>query len=130
MLNIIQKISDFYDKTLWIWVRSYGKIISRSKRGSGYIILCKVAWISSWEDNLRNKYVNAEKLSSGNIYVLLYSIKNDDEGKTENLMNDSGTEFLVENETVVSISRIEGNLGKRSSVSVTEASFPVLVMQS
>ena len=39
-------------------------------------------------------------LSSGDIYALLYWIESDDEGETENLMNDSGTEFVAEDETV------------------------------
>ena len=49
-------------------------------------------------DNARKKYVNVERSSSGDIFALLDSIKSDDEGAIENIMNDCDTEFVAENE--------------------------------
>ena len=57
-------------------------------------------------DNARKKYINMERLSSGDIFSLLDSIESDDEGDIENVMNDSGTEFVVEDESVISINII------------------------
>ena len=57
-------------------------------------------------DNARKKYINMERLSSGDIFSLLDSIESDDEGDIENIMNDSGTEFVVEDESVISINII------------------------
>ena len=47
-------------------------------------------------DNARKKYVNIERLSSGDVLALLYSIESDDEGDIENIMNDSDTKFRTE----------------------------------
>ena len=44
-------------------------------------------------DNARKKYINIERLSSGDIFPLLDSIESDNEGDIENIMNDSDTEF-------------------------------------
>ena len=52
-------------------------------------------------DNGRKKYVNVERLSSGDIFALLYSIESADEGDTENIKNDSDTEFVAEDESVI-----------------------------
>ena len=49
-------------------------------------------------NNAKKKYVNIERLSSGDIFALLGSIENDDEGDIENIMNDSDTEFVAEDE--------------------------------
>ena len=46
-------------------------------------------------DNARKKYVNIERLSSGDIFALLNSIESDDEGNIENIMNDSDIEFVA-----------------------------------
>ena len=51
-------------------------------------------------DNPRKKYVNIDKLSSGEIYALLDSIDSADEGEVDSLMNDSDTEFVLEDEVV------------------------------
>ena len=53
-------------------------------------------------DNARKKYVNIERLSSGDIFALLDSIESDDEGDIENIMNDSHTKFVAEDESVIS----------------------------
>ena len=52
-------------------------------------------------------------LSSGDISALLDSIESNDEGDIENIMNDSDTEFVAEDESVIStnISRKE-EIGK------------------
>ena len=57
-------------------------------------------------DNARKKYINMERLSSVDIFSLLDSIESDDEGDIENIMNDSDTEFVVEDESVISINII------------------------
>ena len=51
-------------------------------------------------DNARKKYANIERLSSGDIFALLDSTKSDNEGDIENIMNDSDTEFVAEDELV------------------------------
>ena len=53
-------------------------------------------------DNARKKYVNIERLSSGDIFALFDSIENNDEGDIENRMNDFDTEFVAEDESVIS----------------------------
>ena len=54
-------------------------------------------------DNARKKYVNIERLSSGDIFTLLDSIETDDEGDTGNKMNDFDAEFVAEDESVISV---------------------------
>ena len=83
-------------------------------------------------DNARKKYVNIERLSSGDIFALLDSIESDDEGDIENIMNDSDTEFVAEDESVIStnIIRTEEIGDQSSSVSVPEASIHILSTQS
>ena len=48
-------------------------------------------------DNAR-MYVNIKRLYSGDISALLGSVESNDEGDIENIMNDSDTEFVAENE--------------------------------
>ena len=83
-------------------------------------------------DNARKKYVNIERLSSGDIFALLDSIESDDEGDIENIMNDSDTEFVAEDESVIStnIIRKEEIGDQSSSVSVLEASIHILSTQN
>ena len=83
-------------------------------------------------DNARKKYVNIERLSSGDIFALLDSIESDDEGEIENIMYDSDTEFVAEDESVISINIIrKEEIGDQSSsVSVPEASIHILFIQN
>ena len=53
-------------------------------------------------DNARKKYVNIERLSSGDIFALLDSTESDDEGDIENIMNDSDAEIAAEDKSVIS----------------------------
>ena len=53
-------------------------------------------------DNARKRYFNIESLSSRDIFALLDSIKGDDQGDIENIMNDSDTEFVAEDESIIS----------------------------
>ena len=80
--------------------------------------------------NARKKYV--ERLSSGDIFALLNSIESDDEGDIENIMNDSDTEFVAEDESVIStnIIRKEEIDDQSSSASITEASVHILSTQN
>ena len=79
-------------------------------------------------DNARKKYVNIERLSSGDIFALLDLVESDDEGDTENIMNDSDTDFVAEDESINStnIIRKEKIGNQSSSVSVPEASIHIL----
>ena len=67
-------------------------------------------------DNARKKYVNIERLSSGDIFTLLDSIETDDEGDTGNKMNDFDAEFVAEDESVISTNIIrKEEFGDQSS---------------
>ena len=44
----------------------------------------------------RKKYINAEQLSSEEIFAVLDSIDSDDEDEVDDLINDSDTEFVSE----------------------------------
>ena len=83
-------------------------------------------------DNARKTYVSIERLSSGDIFALLDSIESDDEGDIENIMNDSDTKFVAEDESVISTNIIrKGEIGDQSnSVSVPEASIHILSTQN
>ena len=48
--------------------------------------------------NGRKKYVNIERLCSGYTFALLDSTESDEEGDIENIMNDSDTELVAEDE--------------------------------
>ena len=82
--------------------------------------------------NARKKYVNIEGSSSGDIFELLGSIESDDEGDLENIINDSDTEFVVEDESVISTNIIrKEEIGDRSSfVSVSQALIHISFTQS
>ena len=73
-----------------------------------------------------------ERLSSGDIFALIDSIKSDDEGDIENIMNDSDTDFVAEDDSVIStnIIRKEEVDDQSSSVSVPEASIHILFTQN
>ena len=83
-------------------------------------------------DNARKKYINVERLSIGDIFALIDSIKSDDEGDIENTMNDSDTDFVAEDDSVISnnIIRKEEVGDQSSSVSVPEASIHILFTQN
>ena len=53
-------------------------------------------------DNAIEKYGNIGKLFRGDIIELLDSIESEDEGDIENIMNHSDTEFVDEDESVIS----------------------------
>ena len=52
--------------------------------------------------NARKMYVNIERLSSGDIFALLDSTVSDDKGDIENIMKYYDTEFVAEDESVIS----------------------------
>ena len=83
-------------------------------------------------DNERKKYVNIERLSSGDIFALLDSIESDDVGDIGNIMNDFDTEFVAEDESVIStnIIRKEEIGDQSSSVLVPKASIHMLSIQN
>ena len=53
-------------------------------------------------DNARKKYVNIERLSSGDIFAFIESFESVDEGNIKNVMTYSDTEFVAEDESVIS----------------------------
>ena len=53
-------------------------------------------------DNLRKKYINIKRLSSGAIFALLDSIESNDKGVIENTKNDPDTEFVAEDASLIS----------------------------
>ena len=79
-------------------------------------------------DNARKKHVNIERLSSGDIFALPDSNESNYEGYIENIMNDSDTEFVAEDVSVISsnIIRKEVVSDQSSSVSVPEVSIHIL----
>ena len=80
-------------------------------------------------DNARKKYVNIERLFSGDIFALLDSVENENEGDIENLKNDSDAEFVAEDESVISTYIIrKEKIGDQESV--PEASTSILSTQS
>ena len=81
-------------------------------------------------DNARKKYVNIERLSSGEIFALLDSIDRDDEEDIEDIMNDSYTEFVAEDKSVISTIIIEEIGDQSSSASGPEASIHVFSTQN
>ena len=83
-------------------------------------------------DNARKKYVNNERLSSGDSFALFDSIESDDKGDIENIMNDSDTEFVAEDELVISTNTIrKEEIGDQSSsISSPKASIYILSTQS
>ena len=83
-------------------------------------------------DNARKKYVNIERLFSGDIFALLDSTESDDERDIENIENNSDTEFVAKDESVIStnIIRKEEICDKSSSVLVPEASIHILSTQN
>lgn len=63
----------------------------------------KVAYFISKMGNVRKKYTNIKKLPSEDIDAPLDSVESNDEEEIENLMNYSETEFVTEDNTVISI---------------------------
>ena len=79
-------------------------------------------------DNARKKYINNERLSSGDIFALLDSVESDDKGDIENIMNDSDTEFVVEDELEISTNMVtKEEIGDQSSsISFSKVSIYIL----
>ena len=82
--------------------------------------------------NARKNYTNIKRLFSCDILALLNSIQSDDKGDIENTTNISDTEFVGEDESVIStnIMRNEEISDQSSSVSVPEASIHILFTQN
>ena len=91
----------------------------------------RLVWAVSNMGNARKMYVNIERLSSGDIIALLDSIVSDDKGDIENIMKYYDTEFVAEDESVIStnIIRKEEIGDQSSSVSVPEVSIHILPTQ-
>ena len=83
-------------------------------------------------DNARKKYVNIQRSFGGEVFVLHDSIESDDERDIENIINDSDTKFVVEDESVISTNIItkEEISDQSSYVSVSEASIHILATQN
>ena len=73
-------------------------------------------------DNVRKKYVNIERLFSGDIYALLDLIESVDKEYIENIKKNPDTEFVaIESAISTNIMRKEEISDKSSSASVPEA---------
>ena len=94
-------------------------------------IFKRLVWAVSNLYTARKRYVNIDRLSIGEIFALLDSIESDDENDIENIMNDSDTEFVAEDESAIStnIIRKEKNGDQSSSVSFSAASYHILSTQ-
>lgn len=85
-------------------------VVGKFSKESCYI---KLLTLVSKMDNARMRYVSIKNFSSTNIYALLDSTGSSDQGKIEKLMNNSDTEFLAEDETIIyNDSLNEGNWSK------------------
>ena len=99
ILNIIGKIQNIFENDTECEHDNVGKFWGKNKWKLLHTETFKrLVWAVSNMDNARKKYVNIERLSSGDIFALLDSIESDDEGDIENIMNDSDTEFVAEDE--------------------------------
>ena len=74
-------------------------------------------------DNARKKYVNIERLSSGDIFASLDAVEGYDEGDIEKIMNDSDTEFVAEDESVISTNIRKEEIVDQSSSVKHESTF-------
>ena len=107
ILNIIAKIRNIFETDTEYEHDKMGKFWGKNKQKLLQTETFKrLVWPVINMDNARKKYINMERLSSGDIFSLLDSIESDDEGDIENIMNDSDTEFVVEDESVISINII------------------------
>ena len=133
ILNIIGKNRNIFendtecehDKVGKFWGKNKWKLLHR-------VTFKRLVWAVRNMDNARKKYVNIERLSSGDIFALLDSNESDDEGDIENIMNDSDIEFLAKDESVIStnIIRKEEISEQSSSASVPEASIYILLTKN
>ena len=133
ILNIIEKIRNTFDNDTEWEHDNVGKFWGKNKWKLLHTETLKrfVRAVSNM-DNARKMYVNMERLSGGDIFALIDSIKSDDEGDIENIMNDSDTDFVAEDDSVIStnIIRKEEVDDQSSSVSVPEASIHILFTQN
>ena len=83
-------------------------------------------------DDARKEYVNIERLFSGDIFGMLDSIESGGEGDIEDVMNDSDTEFVAEDELIISTNIIsKEEIGDQiSTLSVSEASIHIFSTQN
>ena len=83
-------------------------------------------------DDARKEYVNIERLFSGDIFGMLDSIESCGEGDIEDVMNDSDTEFVAEDELIISTNIIsKEKIGDQiSTLSVPEASIHIFSTQN
>ena len=69
---------------------------------------------------MKKNYVIIERFSSRDIFSFLDSIESDDMGDIENIINDSDTEFVAEDESVISSNIIKN---KRSVTKLATYQF-------
>ena len=100
--NIIEKIPNIYENDTEYEHDNVGKFWGKNKWKLLHTetFKCLVRAVSNI-DNARNKYVNIERLSRGEVFALLDSIQSNDEEDIELIMNDSDTEFVAEDESLL-----------------------------
>ena len=133
MLNIIEKVWNIFDNDTECEHDNVGKFWGKNKWTLLHTGTFKgLVWAVSNMDNTRKKYVNIERLSSGDMFALLDSIESDDKGIIEKIMNDSDTEFVAEDESVISTNIIgKEEIGDQSSsILVPGASIYISLTQN
>ena len=133
ILNIIGKIRNNFENNTECEHDNVGKFWGKNKWKLLHTETFKrLVWAVSIMDNARKRYFNIESLSSRDIFALLDSIEGDDQGDIENIMNDSDTEFVAKDESIISTNIIwKEEIGEQSSsVSVAEASVHILSTQN
>ena len=126
ILNVIGKIWDIFEYDTECEHGNVGKFWGKNKWKLLHTETFKrLTWEVSNMDNARKKYVNIERLSSGDFFAFIESFESVDEGNIKNVMTYSDTEFVAEDESVIStyIIRKEKIGDQSSSVSFPEASM-------
>ena len=119
ILSIIGKIRNFFENDTEYEHDNVGKCWGKNKWKLLYAQTFKhLVWAVSNMNNAKMKFANIEKLSSGDIFALLDSIESDAERDVENIMNDSDTELVAEDELVIST-----NIIRKKKRSVTKVAW-------
>ena len=131
ILNIIGEIRNIFENDTECEHDNVGELSGKNKSKLLHMDTFKrLIWAVNNMDNARKKYVNIERLSSGEIFALLDSIDRDEEEDIEDIMNDSYTEFVAEDKSVISTNIIEEIGDQSSSASGPEASIHVFSTQN
>ena len=116
ILSIIGKIRNFFENDTEYEHDNVGKFWGKNKWKLLHTQTFQhLVWAVSNMNNAKMRFANIERLSSGDIFVLLDSIESDAERDVENITNDSDTELVAEDELVIS-----ANIIRKKKISVTK----------